>query len=105
MNKNLENAKKFKNNALEAGMKGFLVTCNNMQRKDIVRDTCALLNHHADKMYGPEQVMPLCADDAIVNVGSLYQKTFNACVLLLRRCILEYMLQFAHVSAGSTNYR
>lgn len=39
---------------LEAGMKGFLVTCNNNE-KGAVRDAYNILNEYADKLYGPEK--------------------------------------------------
>ena len=40
---------------LDAGMKGFLVTCNN-QEKQCVRESYNLLNEYADKLYGPQVV-------------------------------------------------
>ena len=40
---------------LDAGMKGFLITCNNNEKR-AVQDGYKLLNEYADMMYGPEQV-------------------------------------------------
>ena len=40
---------------LDAGMKGFLITCNNRER-DAVREAYNLFNEYADKLYGPEKV-------------------------------------------------
>ncbi|XP_062576760.1 THUMP domain-containing protein 1-like [Saccostrea cucullata] len=39
---------------LEAGMKGFLITCNNNE-KAAVRESYNILNEYADKLYGPEK--------------------------------------------------
>ncbi|XP_061182416.1 THUMP domain-containing protein 1-like [Saccostrea echinata] len=39
---------------LEAGMKGFLITCNNNE-KAAVREAYNILNEYADKLYGPEK--------------------------------------------------
>ena len=41
--------------SLEAGVRGFLVTCNKMER-EATSETYALLNHFADELYGPEKV-------------------------------------------------
>jgi hypothetical protein len=40
---------------LEAGMKGFLITCNNRER-EVVREAYNLFNEYADNIYGPEVV-------------------------------------------------
>ena len=40
---------------LDAGMKGFLITCNSRER-DAVREAYNLFNEYADKLYGPEKV-------------------------------------------------
>ncbi len=49
-------AKKGKwSNALDADMRGFLLTCNKKER-ETVREAYNLLNEYADKLYGPEDV-------------------------------------------------
>ncbi|XP_013386078.1 THUMP domain-containing protein 1 [Lingula anatina] len=40
--------------SLDAGMKGFLLTCNNNE-KQCVREAYNILNEYADKLYGPEK--------------------------------------------------
>lgn len=47
---------------LEAGMKGFLVTCNNNE-KGAVRDAYNILNEYADKLYGPEKESSASKED------------------------------------------
>ena len=42
-------------NALDAGMRGFFITCNNRER-EAVREAYNLFNEYADKLYGEEQV-------------------------------------------------
>ena len=42
--------------ALEPGMKGFLITCNNRER-EAVREGYNLLNEYADQMYGQNKVV------------------------------------------------
>ena len=39
--------------ALEPGMRGFLITCNNRE-KEAVREAYNLLNEYADQLYGQE---------------------------------------------------
>jgi len=41
---------------LDAGMKGFLITCNNAEKR-AVQEAYNLFNEYADKIYGPERVM------------------------------------------------
>ena len=41
---------------LEAGIQGFIITCNNAERQ-AVKDAYSLLNEYADKLYGPEKVV------------------------------------------------
>ncbi|KAF3427801.1 hypothetical protein E2986_02126 [Frieseomelitta varia] len=50
---NSYNQKKRKQFSLEAGMKGFLCTCN-FSEKECVRDAYKLLNEFADEIYGPD---------------------------------------------------
>lgn len=40
---------------LDAGMRGFLITCNNTEQR-AVKEAYNLLNQYADAMFGPEQV-------------------------------------------------
>lgn len=40
---------------LEAGQKGFIITCNEHE-KDAVREAYNILNEYAEKLYGPEEV-------------------------------------------------
>ena len=40
--------------ALEPGMRGFLITCNNRE-KEAVREAYNLLNEYADQLCGPEK--------------------------------------------------
>ncbi|XP_071106867.1 THUMP domain-containing protein 1-like [Haliotis cracherodii] len=42
-------------NNLAAGMRGFLITCNNNE-KQAVRECYNILNEYADEMYGPEKL-------------------------------------------------
>ncbi|XP_067671104.1 THUMP domain-containing protein 1-like [Haliotis asinina] len=42
-------------NNLAAGMKGFLITCNNNE-KQAVRECYNILNEYADELYGPEKL-------------------------------------------------
>lgn len=50
-------------NDLDAGMKGFLVTCNKYE-KETVREMYNILNEYADKKLGPE-VLPGKKDDSL----------------------------------------
>jgi len=45
---------------MEAGQKGFLITCNNRER-ECIRETYSLLNKYADKLYGPETPVGDCS--------------------------------------------
>ncbi|XP_048763245.1 THUMP domain-containing protein 1-like [Ostrea edulis] len=47
---------------LEAGMRGFIITCNNNE-KGAVREAYNILNEYADKLYGPEKDMPDSKND------------------------------------------
>ena len=40
---------------LVAGLKGFIVTCNEHER-DAVKESYNILNEYADKLYGPEVI-------------------------------------------------
>ena len=42
---------------LDAGMKGFLLTCNNTEKR-AVQEAYNILNEYADLLYGPENVSP-----------------------------------------------
>ncbi|XP_052266394.1 THUMP domain-containing protein 1-like [Dreissena polymorpha] len=56
--------KKFKAvNDLDAGMKGFLVTCNKYER-ETVREMYNILNEYADTLYGPETATSEKTDDS-----------------------------------------
>lgn len=44
---------------LEAGVHGFLLTCNKKE-KEATRDAYALLNEYADRLHGPEEVYIIC---------------------------------------------
>lgn len=49
-------AKKNRDLFLKAGLKGFVCTCNGME-KQCIRESYNILNEYADKLYGEEQVI------------------------------------------------
>ena len=56
--------------SLEAGVRGFIVTCNKME-KEAKSEAYALLNSFADKLYGPEKV-----NIAFLQINSHVQKNW-----------------------------
>jgi len=63
-----------KQTSLDAGMKGFLITCNRRE-KEAVREAYNLLNEQADKLLGPENVVvEEGSDDDVEDAGDALEK-------------------------------
>lgn len=65
--KYFQSPKKFKHSALEPGMKGFLITCNDEHR--CIKEAYNLLNEFADAIYGSELNQIESEDSDIVDVS------------------------------------
>ena len=88
---------------LDAGMRGFLVTCNKRE-KEAVREMYNLLNEYADQMYGREEVRNKSEKEAVREMYNLLneyadqmygrEEVCNRQVCRSRGCVLnEYSLQ------------
>ncbi|ALC43541.1 CG15014, partial [Drosophila busckii] len=103
-----QNKKKYfqqsKKQLLQAGLRGFLVTCN-MNEKACVRECYNLLNHYADNLYGPEapeagdkpqqQTSPKEADSD--------SDDLEAAAAKCREAVKQRKVRFQNVDTGTQN--
>ncbi|EDV96045.1 THUMP domain-containing protein 1 homolog [Drosophila grimshawi] len=99
-----------KKQVLQPGQRGFLVTCN-MNEKACVRECYNLLNHYADKLYGPEvkeetEVQTKAKDKDKDKDGSDYSDSsddLDAAVAKCRESFAQRKMRFQNVDTGTTN--
>lgn len=91
-------AKQHRRNAMEAGQKGFLVTCN-IREKQCVREAYAILNEYANKLYGPEKLLEKQSDDE--QSGEDIEDTIKKEVQILKTTCGERRFQV--VDSGAKN--
>ena len=76
--------------ALEPGMRGFLITCNNRER-EAVREAYNLLNEYADQLYGQEH-----------KVVTSFSLSAASKIIALAPCALSHHFQNVYSSLSST---